>query len=471
MFAKLVQKELLNYLLDFRFITILSLCTLLTILSVYVGTRTYDRQLREHGFVAEKNPTFIKDSVNKGYLYFLELYGYQWIRPPEVLSPVVYGLSGDIGQVVHIRQQRLWRLEDSLFSVDPTYALFEILDFAFIVKVILSLCVLLLTYDAVCGEKETGTLRLYASFSVPRGALALAKLAGSTIAVLVPFLFSFVLTSVIMTMNPNLDMHAQDWFRMVILMFIFAVYLAIFAAFGIWGSALTHRRLTSFLGLLGLWSVWIFILPNICVRIAQNLEPVNSVYTIEKQAAEVRWEVRKEKKAAEIASNRSFLKRHNIKLGPEGARSMSPKMYRKMGGERAKALAPFETEFQPRLKSLFVQRRNQLRRQQDLAVSLSFMSPIAPLSFASMDLARTGTVQQEHLEIALDGYQVYLGKYLEEKQITWSDLNDFSFFTYRDTDTLEECLSRNAFHILNLVLLAILGFAGAYVAILRYDVR
>ena len=210
MLARLVQKELLNYLLDFRFITILSLCTLLSILSVYVGTRTYDRQLREHNFVAEKNPTFIKDSVNKGYLYFLELYGYQWNRPPEVLSPVVYGLSGDIGQVAHIRQQRLWRLEDSLFSVDPTYALFEILDFAFIVKVILSLCVLLLTYDAVCGEKETGTLRLYASFSVPRSALALAKLAGSTIAVLVPFLFSFVLTSVIMTMNPNLDMQVQD---------------------------------------------------------------------------------------------------------------------------------------------------------------------------------------------------------------------------------------------------------------------
>ena len=132
---------------------------------------------------------------------------------------------------------------------------------------------------------------------------------------------------------------------MVILMFIFAVYLAVFAAFGIWGSALTHRRLTSFLGLLGLWSVWIFILPNLCVRIAQNLEPVNSVYTTEKQAAEVRWEVRREKKAAEIASNRSFLKRHNIKLGHEGVRSMSPKMYRKMGGERAKALAPFETEF------------------------------------------------------------------------------------------------------------------------------
>ena len=470
MFARLVQKELLNYLLDFRFITILSLCTFLSILSGYVGTRTYVRQLREHDFVAEKNPAFIKDSVNKGHLYFLELYGYQWNRPPEVLSPVVYGLSGDLGQVVHISQQRLWRFEDSLFSVDPTYALFEILDFSFIVKVILSLCVLLLTYDAVCGEKETGTLRLYASFSVPRGALAFAKLAGSTIAVLVPFLFSFVLTSVIMALNPDLAMQVQDWFRMVILMFIFTVYLAIFAAFGIWGSALTHRRLTSFLGLLGLWAVWVFVLPNVAIRIAQNLEPVDSVYATESQAAEVRWTVKKEMKAAENAFYERFWKRPD--LPSEGHAALSPEQYRELGRGRNITLAPFEKEFHPRLRRLLIERRNQLRRQHDLAIGLSALSPLGPLSSISMDLARTGTVQQERLEKALDAYQIDLAKFK-----FWAlsggtgEKTEFRFFAYEDRDTLGECLSRNSIQILNLVLLAILGFAGAYVAILKYDVR
>ena len=60
--------------------------------------------------------------------------------------------------------------------------LFGVLDLAFIVKVVLSLCVLLFTYDAICGEKEQGTLRLYASYPVSRSAQALAKLAGSTVA-------------------------------------------------------------------------------------------------------------------------------------------------------------------------------------------------------------------------------------------------------------------------------------------------
>ncbi len=51
------------------------------------------------------------------------------------------------------------------------------------------------------------------------------------------------------------------------------------------------------------------------------------------------------------------------------------------------------------------------------------------------------------------------------------DASDFVWFTYRDQELLGDCLSRNLFHLLNLVFLAILGFAGAYVAILRYDVR
>ena len=50
-------------------------------------------------------------------------------------------------------------------------------------------------------------------------------------------------------------------------------------------------------------------------------------------------------------------------------------------------------------------------------------------------------------------------------------ITDFALFNYQDPDTLSDSISRNLFHILNLMLLAILGFAGAYVAILRYDVR
>ena len=55
MFGRLVQKELLHYLLDFRFIAVFALCVLLSGLSVYAGGRNYARRMQEHNAVSLKN--------------------------------------------------------------------------------------------------------------------------------------------------------------------------------------------------------------------------------------------------------------------------------------------------------------------------------------------------------------------------------------------------------------------------------
>ena len=45
-----------------------------------------------------------------------------------------------------------------------------------VVQVVLGLFALLLCYDAICGEKEAGTLSLLASFPLPRSRLLIGKL-------------------------------------------------------------------------------------------------------------------------------------------------------------------------------------------------------------------------------------------------------------------------------------------------------
>ena len=132
----------------------------------------------------------------------------------------------------------------------------------------------------------------------------------------------------------------------------------------------------------------------------------------------------------------------------------------------------WDVELYSRLKDLQSDRHNQMRRQRGIAMALSSISPMSAVSFVSMDLARTGLVQQERMETALHAYLTYMSGFIREKERQREGpITDFSWFTYRDDEPLGECLSRNALHILNLALLALLGFAGAYVAILRYDVR
>ena len=109
---------------------------------------------------------------------------------------------------------------------------------------------------------------------------------------------------------------------------------------------------------------------------------------------------------------------------------------------------------------------------------MSAFSPLGAAGFASMDLAQTGFVQQEKVEDALNAYMIYLSDFIREKERTevgdihsGTNLKDITLFTYQDRESVGECLSRNTLQILNLALLAILGFVGAYVTILRYDVR
>ncbi len=469
MFARLVQKELLHHLLDFRFVAVFGLCALLSGLSVYVGGQNYVRRLEEYNAVSENSRrSFQEASLDKGMLADLIWGGCEWNRRPETLSPVVYGLSGTLGQEVLIHYQRPPLFEASSFETDPIHALFEVLDLAFIVKVVLSLCVLLFTYDAICGEKEGGTLRLYASFPVSRSMLALAKLVGSTVAVLVPFVFAMLLASAVLALFPGMNMQAEEWVRMAVLMGVFTLYLTVFAAFGLFVSSLTHRRMTAFLGLLALWTLWLFVVPNLGVDIAGRFVPLNSYYELQKQDRAMRWKA----VVGARTERRDYWQRNAV----EDWDALPEAQQQKLRAGAVKIESRWNAKYYARLKDLQTERRNQMRRQQNLAVVLSAISPLGAVSFLSMDLARTGLAQQDRIEDSLNSYLIHLGQYIQEKASQGGifggvDLSDFSWFTYQDKETVGACLIRNAFHILNLALLALLGFAGAYVAILRYDVR
>jgi ABC-type transport system involved in multi-copper enzyme maturation permease subunit len=463
MLLHLTQKELRHHLLDSRFIVVFIVCALLAGLSVYVGTQNYLIQQRDYSAVSESGRKTLQGWLEQGSLFEFSWMGYTWNRPPEILSPIVHGLSGTLGQVASIQYERVPQFEATLFETDPVHALFGIMDLAFIVKFVMTLAVILFTYDAVCGEKENGTLRLYASFPVARSTIALAKLIGSTLAVLVPFVFAFLLASVVMALSPSLGLRASDWARMLVLMVVFGLSLSVFAAFGLFISSLTQRRLTAFLGLLALWTIWLFVIPNLALRAARSIAPVESIFAQQKKGGDLFWEARNGRRAELNEYWRPV----------QDWDSLSPQRQQELQEGEVKISRKWDTHFLKRLKSLQISRRNQMRSQQDLVVLLSSLSPISPLSFMTMDLARTGLHQLENHETRLAVHHNYLIEFIRTKQSESGDrtITDFVPFKYKDTETLDACLARNLLPILNLALLAILGFAGAYFAILRYDVR
>lgn len=474
MLGGLIRKEIAHHLLDYRFVAVFALCALLSALGVYVGTENYLAQRHEHDTASEARRQWIQGLIDNGNARNIGVYGYHWGRPPEVLSPFVYGLSGTFGREVglHYRpltvRQGLPFFQSSPLELNPALRLFGILDLAFIVKIVLSLAVLLFTYDAVCGEKEEGTLRLTCSFPVSRSVFAAAKMIGSTLAVLLPFIFSFLLACAVMVLTPDFALKEGDWVRIGGIMLVFVLYLSVFAGFGLWASSLTHRRLVAFLGLLGLWSVWLYLIPNTAVRIGEWIQPVDSIYALEAERDRMRYEVAGDQAKARTEYYRATVPDYD---GPTAYKE-GVWWSDRFQGPTWEIIWKHNERYGSRLLGLYSKWRRQMDARLRAVRLLSALSPLGATDFLTTDLARTGFGKDGRIQRAIISYLPGFQRYLWEKTSAGEGpLTDFERFTFRDREPVIDVLFSNVFSILNLALLAVLGFAGAFFSLLRYDVR
>jgi ABC-type transport system involved in multi-copper enzyme maturation permease subunit len=83
-------------------------------------------------------------------------------------------------------------VEVESFDLSPMPALFPLMDWFLIVGVVMSLLALVFSYDAICGEREDGTLRLAISYPVSRSVLLLGKWTGGFLSLLLPFVTAWL---------------------------------------------------------------------------------------------------------------------------------------------------------------------------------------------------------------------------------------------------------------------------------------
>lgn len=476
MFRTLVEKELRRYLLDARFLFVLALSVGLAALSMYVGRQHFVQQLRDYDAAEASRRKEVQQKVESDDLNALSKLGYSWNREPEVLSPLVTGLSNVLGREVTIRYvilsfyKPLQLFESSYFESNPAPALFGVLDLSFIVKVVLSLAVLLFAYDTVCGEKEDGTLRLMATYPVPAGMLALSKLVSAALLGAIPALLAFLLSAVAYLVAPEVALEGRDWVFVASITTVSVLYLVVFAAFGVWGSALARDRSTALLMLLGLWVVWLFVVPNAALRVGRALAPVTSLYELQAENIRLRADL---SARMDRELDQSLVGTFDGwgDLSTNGKRSVlwSERGHPAVIAARFRWLSRYEEETGP----LLSRRDNTMLSQQRWVQALSSLSPVGAYSFAAMDFAGTGLRDQLAVQNAVGTYRRDYLSFLQakERQMWEPDLSDFTPFGGPPERSVRETLARNLLPALNLVLLAVLGFAGAFFAIVRYDVR
>lgn len=138
----LIKRELMDNLTSSRYVLTSILCVVLCIVSIILMAHDYEARIKR----SDSNPE------------------YNVAKPPQPLSFIARGADEIIGRSIqpdgHGRYQAISLLSELYGEEHHLFDLFTPPDFVYIVSVVLSALAIFLSFDSICGEKETRTLSL-----------------------------------------------------------------------------------------------------------------------------------------------------------------------------------------------------------------------------------------------------------------------------------------------------------------------
>ena len=489
MFKTLIEKELKNIVLSPKFAATFAVCSILLLLSVFIGVREYKQFVNQYDAAKKLSDQQMQEQTNWRSLQTVSF------REPDPMQIFVSGINYDIGRFSGISSHDPIKLVHSIYSDDPIFAVFRFIDFTFIVQVVLSLIAILFTYDAVNGEREDGTLKLVFANAVPRAKYILAKIIGSWLGLVIPLIVP-VLLSILIVVVFKVPLTGDHWIKLAFLWGVSLLYFTFFIAFSILISSLTKRSAVSFLVSLVTWILFVLIIPRAGVMTAGQIFPTPTVAVIESQIdgfSKDRWNSHMEELSKRWRA-RSVEMEGMTKAEREAYRDDKLWDWTEEDDASRKSINKDIDEFSRKLKEDL---RNRKAVQEKLAFTLSRFSPASAYQLTVMNLAGTDHKQKSRYEDAMQKYRTTFIDYIEKKQkeaggggggirITMDSEKGFSFQIAKDAASLElgdvpkfqppkrgleDILSVTITDIGLLILYIIAAFSGAFVAFLRYDVR
>ena len=255
----IVRREILDNLMSMKFLFGTVLCLALIVTSTIVSLQDYQTRMDTYdSTLAELNEQ--------------SRYSLVWLlRKPEVLSIFARGFDNRLGSVTMSRPDSGAIPAGSRFmgaqeGRQPAFESMPI-DFLFVVRVILSLLAIFLSYDAVSGEYERGTLRLMLSRPVSRASIILGKLIAGLACLLTPLIMSFIIGVLIIQLAGGIEFTWEEWLRIALIFGVSILCVTSFYMMGLVVSCRTHRAATSLLILLLIWIAGVFLIPGVTTAI------------------------------------------------------------------------------------------------------------------------------------------------------------------------------------------------------------
>jgi ABC-type transport system involved in multi-copper enzyme maturation permease subunit len=483
----IITREFLDNILNLRFMIGLVLCVIITVVCIIILSHDYRQQLADYNLRVNLQ----EEALNK---YYTPNYGMLNItqKPPERFRPLIIGISG--------------KENFRSFDDDPLPILFPPLDFLFIVTIIMSLLAILFSYDAIAGERQSGTLRLVIANSVSRAKILLGKFIGGAASLLIPFILSLLVGAIYISINPSIQWDGSAWAELVLLTAASITFITLFYLLGLMVSAFSRYSSTSILNCLFLWVLLILVIPNICPYISAQLCRVPSIREVERTEGEIGADAHRVFRELNNETVKRFRSRYGelwsefeaMKFGGIGIYIVEPN-HIKAARQRAAADPEFKAMMdayveeveKARLEMIRIRREGgKLRKnletkaalQTKLAQNLACISPLADFIYVARDLTGTGMRSLEYFELTKKQYEdksrPYWKKKIQDVQkndptftyASFLDISDRPRFVFKE-ESLKDKLNAVLPYWGILVSFNVAFFAAAVAGFMKYDVR
>lgn len=481
MLRTIIRKEILEYLLTFRFPLFFIICVALIPTSLYVNSIDYSKRVSDHN----EQIRLAGEALSASRIYEIQagITPIKGFHPPAPLSIFATGFDLSLPRYFEFSPGGSKAGEASLGD-ESVLSVFGRFDFMFTVQMVISLMVLLLASDLVAGEKELGTLRGMLSNSVPRHTVLIGKLIGGFVAVWLPFAVAFLIGLIVLNIATFPLRDTQIVLRIAAMFVAASFFILVYYTIGLMVSASVSRARTSLVAILLAWIVLQLVIPKVSDMAASVVYPIRTgtVFSMQKSLVLKSLDEEKSKVLGRqfvtiFGAGQPFTTDLKPPSRKEEWESFKNTVDRQFRGRKTAQLQQIEDTY-----------ANEKQTQRSIAGSLSLLSPGSAFTCLVSDLCGTGEIDREKYLSAVESHQQLLDAALYghankttlilpgggSGSMTSYDRNvnigTLPSFSVRQA-ALSEIIAGNQGSLISLAFWLITPFALAYVRFLKYDVR
>jgi len=258
----------------------LGLMVFLLLFSAYSGWESYHDQNHTRRLIQNEVQESWENNPDK-HPHRMAHYGSFALRTKHVLSGFDLGMESFVGNAVFLEAHKQNTVNFSEASMSTGLLRFGEVSLAMLLKIIVPLLIFYLGFATVAREREKGTLKLLIGQGISRKEIVFGKWLGLWSLSLVFLLATFLIVLFFLFVGLDAPIETDSLLRYIVLFLSYMLFFGVLSAITILVSAYSKASKGALVKLLGIWLLFVVIVPKSLQAIGYYLYPTPSKIEME----------------------------------------------------------------------------------------------------------------------------------------------------------------------------------------------